>query len=160
MTLNRLTLVLALAAVFAAPALQAQTPPTATSAAALQSKEGWFRALADFDFMRANVDIPPKKGVMLIDSRPAARQFDPGHISGAVGWEITVTVLSPESTVSAEAKADGRYRVEGLAPGPVEVSWVAEAAQTSTDGVSLGGQRIGRTQITLDAGGNRYDISL
>ena len=42
------------------------------------------RALADFDFVRANVDIPPKKGVMLVDSRPAARQYDPGHIPGAL----------------------------------------------------------------------------
>lgn len=83
-----------------------------------------------------------------------------GDIAGADGWEITVTVLSPESSVSADAKAGGRYRVEGLAPGPVEVSWVAEAAQSTTDGVSLGGQRTGRTQITLDAGRNRYDISL
>ncbi|MDP2822705.1 MAG: rhodanese-like domain-containing protein, partial [Sulfuritalea sp.] len=38
----------------------------------------------DFDFMRQNVDIPPKKGVMIIDSRPAARQYDPGHIPGAI----------------------------------------------------------------------------
>lgn len=83
-----------------------------------------------------------------------------GDISGAESWKITVTVLSPEGSVSADAKADGRYRVEGLAPGPVEVSWFAEAAPTSTDGVSLGGQRIGRTQITLDAGRNRYDFSL
>ncbi|MFA4969401.1 MAG: rhodanese-like domain-containing protein, partial [Sulfuritalea sp.] len=30
------------------------------------------------------VDIPLKKGVMIIDSRPAARQYDPGHIPGAV----------------------------------------------------------------------------
>ncbi len=50
----------------------------------LQPKEGWFKDLADFDFVRPNVDIPPKNGVMLIDSRPAARQYDPGHIPGAV----------------------------------------------------------------------------
>ncbi|MBI5276963.1 MAG: rhodanese-like domain-containing protein [Burkholderiales bacterium] len=50
----------------------------------VQPKEGWYRALVDFDFVRANVDIPPKKGVMVVDSRPAARQFDPGHIPGAL----------------------------------------------------------------------------
>jgi rhodanese-related sulfurtransferase len=85
MKLNKLTLALLLAAVCAAPALQAQTTPAAaTAAAAMQPREGWYRALADFDLVRANVDIPPKKGVMLIDSRPAARQYDPGHIPGAV----------------------------------------------------------------------------
>jgi rhodanese-related sulfurtransferase len=34
--------------------------------------------------MRQNVSIPPKKGVVIIDSRPAARQYDPGHIPGAI----------------------------------------------------------------------------
>lgn len=84
MKLNMLTLALVLAAVCAAPDLQAQTTPAATAAAAVQPREGWYRALADFDLVRANVDIPLKKGVMLIDSRPAARQYDPGHIPGAV----------------------------------------------------------------------------
>ncbi|MDP2822127.1 MAG: rhodanese-like domain-containing protein, partial [Sulfuritalea sp.] len=55
----------------------------AADAAAMQPKDGWYKALVDFDFMRQNVDIPPKKGVMIIDSRPAARQYDPGHIPGA-----------------------------------------------------------------------------
>jgi rhodanese-related sulfurtransferase len=40
--------------------------------------------LADYEFVRRNVDIPPKKGVLVIDSRPAARQFDPAHIPGAI----------------------------------------------------------------------------
>jgi rhodanese-related sulfurtransferase len=53
-------------------------------AAAVQVRDGYYKALVDFDFMRQNVDIPLKKGVMIIDSRPAARQYDPGHISGAV----------------------------------------------------------------------------
>ena len=57
-------------------------PALAADNAALQPKEGWFPALVDFDFVRANVDIPPKPGVVIVDSRPAARQFDPGHIPG------------------------------------------------------------------------------
>jgi len=84
MTLKRLSLVLALAAICAAPPLMAQTAAPATGATAVQPKEGWYRALVDTAFVRANVDIPPKKGVMLIDSRPAARQYDPGHIPGAI----------------------------------------------------------------------------
>ena len=50
----------------------------------LKAKEGWYSKLVDIEFVKQNVDIPPKKGVMLIDSRPAARQYDPGHIPGAV----------------------------------------------------------------------------
>lgn len=84
MTLKKLSLVLALAAICAAPPLMAQTAAPATGATAVQPKEGWYRALVDTAFVRANVDIPPKKGVMLIDSRPAARQYDPGHIPGAI----------------------------------------------------------------------------
>lgn len=50
----------------------------------IKAKEGWYSKLVDIEFVKQNVDIPPKKGVMLIDSRPAARQYDPGHIPGAV----------------------------------------------------------------------------
>jgi hypothetical protein len=71
-----------------------------------------------------------------------------------------VTVRSPDDSTLAEATRAGRYRVDGLTPGPVEVSWVAEVSESSADGVSLGGQRTGRTQITLDAGRNRFDFSL
>ena len=57
----------------------------AADAATIQPKDGWYnKALVDFDFMRQNVSIPPKKGVMIIDSRPAARQYDPGHLPGAI----------------------------------------------------------------------------
>jgi rhodanese-related sulfurtransferase len=57
----------------------------AADAATIQPKDGWYnKALVDYDFMRQNVSIPPKKGVMIIDSRPAARQYDPGHIPGAI----------------------------------------------------------------------------
>jgi rhodanese-related sulfurtransferase len=60
------------------PVVEAQT------AAAIQPRDGWYTQLVDFDFVRQNVSIPPKKGVMIIDSRPAARQYDLGHIPGAI----------------------------------------------------------------------------
>jgi rhodanese-related sulfurtransferase len=50
----------------------------------LQPKEGWYSKLVNVEFVRQNVEIPPKKDVALIDSRPAARQYDPGHIPGAI----------------------------------------------------------------------------
>ena len=62
----------------------AYSPAVLGQTSVVQPKEGWYKNLTDFDFVRQNVDIPLKKGVMLIDSRPAARQYDPGHITGAV----------------------------------------------------------------------------
>jgi len=70
-----------LAVFMAVPAL---TWSTGARAQQLQAREGWYKALADHAFVRQHVDIPPKKGVLLIDSRPAARQFDPAHIPGAI----------------------------------------------------------------------------
>ena len=84
MSLKKLSMAIALAAVCAVPPLMAQTATPAGGAVAMQAKEGWYRALVDTAFVRSQVDIPPKKGVMLIDSRPAARQYDPGHIPGAI----------------------------------------------------------------------------
>jgi len=84
MKTQRLTLVVAVMAALAAlPGVYA-TAAFGADAVAVQPKEGWYKTLVDFDFMRQNVAIPPKKGVMIIDSRPAARQYDPGHIPGAI----------------------------------------------------------------------------
>ncbi|KAF0166393.1 MAG: rhodanese-like protein [Rhodocyclaceae bacterium] len=84
MQTQRLALVVAVLASLTAAPLMYSTAAVAADAAVTQPKEGWYKALVDFDFMRQNVDIPLKKGVMIIDSRPAARQYDPGHIPGAV----------------------------------------------------------------------------
>jgi rhodanese-related sulfurtransferase len=84
MRVRHTTLLLAVLAALAATPMVIPSVALAADATALQPKEGWYRALADFDFVRERVDIPPKPGVMVIDSRPAARQFDPGHIPGAI----------------------------------------------------------------------------
>jgi rhodanese-related sulfurtransferase len=63
------------------PSVQAADAPPAASAA---DKEGWYKNIVDIEFMKQWVDIPPKPGVMIIDARPAARKFDPGHIPGAI----------------------------------------------------------------------------
>ncbi len=81
---KQLTLFVAIVASLATTSLVYSTAVHGADIAAIQVKEGYFKALVDFDFMRQNVDIPLKKGVMIIDSRPAARQYDPGHIPGAV----------------------------------------------------------------------------
>ena len=75
------TVMAAMLTTLAAPVLLA---PADAVAQAMQAREGWYRTIVEYDFVRANVDIPPRPGVMVIDSRPAARQYDPGHIPGAV----------------------------------------------------------------------------
>jgi len=84
MSTKRLTLVVAAMASLAAVQFVYSTAAFGADAAAIQVRDGYYKALVDFKFMRPNVAIPLKKGVMIIDSRPAARQYDPGHISGAV----------------------------------------------------------------------------
>jgi rhodanese-related sulfurtransferase len=84
MGMKRLTLFIAVVATLGAAPLLYPAQAYGADAAAIQPKEGWYKTLVDFDFMRQNVSIPPKKGVVIIDSRPAARQYDPGHIPGAI----------------------------------------------------------------------------
>ncbi|MDP2821519.1 MAG: rhodanese-like domain-containing protein, partial [Sulfuritalea sp.] len=81
---KRVTLFVAIMASLVATPLIHSTAAHGADAAVIQVKDGYYKTLVDFDFMRQNVDIPPKKGVMIIDSRPAARQYDPGHIPGAI----------------------------------------------------------------------------
>jgi rhodanese-related sulfurtransferase len=81
---KQLSLVVAVVAALVSVPLVYSTAAYGADAAAIQPKEGWYKTLVDFDFMRQNVSIPPKKGVVIIDSRPAARQYDPGHIPGAI----------------------------------------------------------------------------
>ena len=85
MKTKKLTLLIVIMASFAAAPMVYSTAALAADAAVIQPRDGWYnKALVDFDFVRQNVSIPPKKGVMIIDSRPAARQYDPGHIPGAI----------------------------------------------------------------------------
>ena len=85
MRARKLSLLVAVAAALGATPLVCPVPAFAADAATIQPRDGWFnKALVDYDFVKQNVGIPLKKGVMIIDSRPAARQYDPGHIPGAV----------------------------------------------------------------------------
>lgn len=83
MTTKRLTLLAALMLAAAGPLTCVAVAPAAAQTA-LQPKEGWFSVLTTFDKVRAEATIPPKKGVTIIDSRPTGRQYDPGHIPGAI----------------------------------------------------------------------------
>lgn len=50
----------------------------------LQSKEGWYQHLVDAEFVARYAILPKPDGVLIIDSRPTARKYDPGHIPTAL----------------------------------------------------------------------------
>ncbi|AXS80289.1 rhodanese-like domain-containing protein [Dechloromonas sp. HYN0024] len=47
-------------------------------------KAGWYSQLVDADFVAKYAVLPKPDGVQIIDSRPATRKFDPGHIPTAM----------------------------------------------------------------------------
>ncbi|NTV95958.1 MAG: rhodanese-like domain-containing protein [Thiobacillus sp.] len=77
-------LMAALLAALLGPGVPAALAADAPATASAVDKEGWYKHIVDIEFVKQWVDIPPKPGVMLIDARPAARKFDPGHIPGAI----------------------------------------------------------------------------
>ncbi len=75
------------AILLAALATAAPLPVATASAAdapAMKAKEGWYPNLVDEAFVKKYAVLPKPEGMLLIDSRPTARKFDPGHIPTAV----------------------------------------------------------------------------
>lgn len=56
----------------------------AADAAIQQVKVGWYHTLVDADFVAKYAVLPKTDGVQIVDSRPAARKYDPGHIPTAL----------------------------------------------------------------------------
>ena len=79
-----LALVPTLALLASLASLPVALPVHAAEGAAVQSKEGWYPNLVDEAFVRKYAVLPKPDGVMIIDSRPTARKYDPGHIPTAV----------------------------------------------------------------------------
>ncbi len=79
--IKSIALAVALALPVALPATLLSGPAQAQQEV---KKDGWYRNIVDIEFVKPYVDIPPKPGVAFIDSRPAARQYDPGHIPAAI----------------------------------------------------------------------------
>jgi len=73
-----------LAAVLAAPLITAGGGVALAESAQAQPKAGWYENIVDTDFVKQYVEIPPRKDVTIIDARPAARQYGPAHIPGAI----------------------------------------------------------------------------
>lgn len=82
--LKRLGIALMLALPAALPAAIWTAPAYAQAGSLQAAQANYYKNLVDYDFVKQWVAIPPKKGVMLIDARPAARKYNPGHIFGAI----------------------------------------------------------------------------
>jgi len=82
--IKHLGIALALALPVALPAILWSGPAHAQAASLQAAQANYYKNLVDFDFVKQWVAIPPKRGVMLIDARPAARKFNPGHIFGSI----------------------------------------------------------------------------
>jgi rhodanese-related sulfurtransferase len=76
--------VILLAASVAAPPGCSTAPATEPAAAIEAAKAQYYKKLVDLDFVKQYAVIPARNDVMIIDSRPAARKYDIGHIPGAI----------------------------------------------------------------------------
>jgi rhodanese-related sulfurtransferase len=79
---HRILSVILLAAFAAAP-LVYSTTAAAEQAAAAPAKAYFYTKRVDHDFVKQYAVIPARTDVMIIDSRPASRKYDIGHIPGA-----------------------------------------------------------------------------
>ena len=77
-------------------------PVLAADAPATQARAGWYTKIVNQDFVKQQAVVPQIAGVMLIDSRPAARKYDLGHIPTAVNIpdsafdKLAPTLLPPD----------------------------------------------------------------
>ena len=102
-TKHRILTAILLTAVAAAP-LAYSTTAVAEQAAAAPAKANYYTKLVDIDFVKKYAVIPARDDVMIIDSRPAARKYDIGHIPGAVNIpdtqfdELAPKMLPPDKS--------------------------------------------------------------
>ncbi len=74
-----------LAALGAAPiAFSTSSALAAELPAGLVAKDGWYTRIVDAAFVERYAVLPKPEGVLIIDSRPTSRKYDPGHIPTAI----------------------------------------------------------------------------
>jgi rhodanese-related sulfurtransferase len=83
--MKRKPLFIALAAAALSFAPLVYSPAVLAQTAAVQPKEGWYKHLVEFDAVKPHAELPKDdKAALLVDSRPAARRYDTGHIPTAI----------------------------------------------------------------------------
>jgi rhodanese-related sulfurtransferase len=94
-----------LLAAFAAAPLAYSTTAAAEQVAAAPAKANYYSKLVDIEFVKKYAVIPVRADVMIIDSRPAARKYDIGHIPGAINIpdtqfdELAPKMLPPDKSM-------------------------------------------------------------
>lgn len=73
-----------LAALIAGGGVFVPVAALAQETAVVQPKANWYTKIVNVDFVKQQAVVPQIEGVMLIDSRPAVRKYDLGHIQTAV----------------------------------------------------------------------------
>jgi rhodanese-related sulfurtransferase len=73
-----------LVALTVAPGVIGSGAALAADASIEAPKAGWYGQLVDAEFVAKYAVLPKPDGVQIIDSRPATRKFDPGHIPTAM----------------------------------------------------------------------------
>ena len=120
-------------------------------------REGWYPQLVQADFVKNYAVVPKVDGVMIIDSRPAARKYDPGHIPTAVNipdskFDQMTDKLPKDKTTLLIFYCDGvecmlshksAFRAEKLGYSKVRVyangmpDWVAKGQMQSVSGAYI-----------------------
>lgn len=57
---------------------------------AFAAEDGWYPKIVDYDFIKEHAVIPVRDDVVVIDSRPAKRRYNVGHIPGAISIPDTM----------------------------------------------------------------------
>lgn len=87
MTRHKLPAIAAVAVVAMLAAGCAQTPATSAGAQSAESAEGLvrYKHVVDYAYVQKHAALPrDEKAALIVDSRPAARRYDIGHIAGAI----------------------------------------------------------------------------
>jgi rhodanese-related sulfurtransferase len=85
MKLKSIAIAVYAAILASAPILGITTSVWAADVSAVQPKEDWYKHIVEYDDVKLHADLPKDdKAALLIDSRPAARRYDTGHIPTAI----------------------------------------------------------------------------
>lgn len=104
MKIGNTILITILFAAFTVTPLAYSATAAVEQSAATPAKANYYTKLVDIDFVKKYAVIPARDDVMIVDSRPAARKYDIGHIPGAVNIpdtqfeELAPKLLPPDKS--------------------------------------------------------------
>lgn len=89
----------------------AQTPATSTESAEGMTR---YKHVVDYDYVKKHAALPrDEKASLIVDSRPAARRYDTGHIPGAINIPDTQFDKLAPTMLPADKKAEIIFYCQG-----------------------------------------------